>query len=462
MGVNFSPLEIGRRALQASQLGLAVTGQNIANVNTPGYSRQKVMLSASPGNDPIFSPVGTGVTIDGVRSFRDQFVESRLQTESAITGRLTAQSDALSPVDGVFNDTNGAGISAAMNAFFGSFTALEANPVSLPLRTDTISKAGALGNAMSGARSQLTSIRTDNDNQLRDVVNQVNGLSQQVADLNVRISVAVSSGGSASELTDQRDQLVQQIAGLTGARSTDTADGMVTLTLQDGQALVSGNQANTLQTQSTPPDGLATVLLNGQTAAISDGQIKGLQDAIGAISGQITSLDDLASAIATRVNAVHSSGTDAYGNPGGNFFNVPASGPITAANLTVAPAIVADPKLIVASPLAPPSASATVAGAIGALLTDPTSVVGTRTGSFSSIYGSIVADAGSSLKSAQDDLSTQKAILDQATAQRDSIAGVSLDEEAVNMLQYQRSYEAAARFLKIADELTQTIISLGQ
>jgi flagellar hook-associated protein 1 FlgK len=117
--------------------------------------------------------------------------------------------------------------------------------------------------------------------------------------------------------------------------------------------------------------------------------------------------------------------------------------------------------LIVASQLATPSTFATVAGAIGALLTDPSSTAGAKTGSFSSIYASIVSDAGHNLKSVEDALATQQAILSQTTAQRDAVSGVSLDEEAINLLRFQKSYEAAARFLKIADEMTQTIMSLA-
>src|SRR5882672_11821697 len=127
MGINFSPFEIGRRALHASQLGLTVTGQNIANVNTPGYSRQSVLLSASPTDGANLRLVGTGVSIDGVRQFRDSFIDSRVQTETAISGRLSAQQNALSPVDAAFNETDGGGISSAMNSFFGAFQALEAN-----------------------------------------------------------------------------------------------------------------------------------------------------------------------------------------------------------------------------------------------------------------------------------------------------------------------------------------------
>jgi flagellar hook-associated protein 1 FlgK len=462
MGVNFSPFEIGRRALHAAQFGLTVAGQNIANVNTPGYTRQSVLLSPSVGDGASRSLIGTGVTIDGVRQFRDTFVDSRLRTETSISGRLTAQRDALAPVDSVFNESDGLGISSAMSSFFGAFQGLETNPNSLPLRADVVGKADTLTAAFGNTRTRLLDIRKGTDQQMRSEVDEVNGLTQQVADLNVRIATAENSGGSASELRDQRGEAVRQVSELTGARAVEGPDGMVTLTLSDGQALVSGDKATPLQTQATPPDGLTSILLNGQPAAISDGRLRGLQDAINVVGSQISALDDLAASITTRVNTLHAAGTDMNGNAGGNFFAVPVSGTVTAANFGVAANIKADPKLIVGSPLGPPSPFATVAGAIGALLTDPSSTSGTRTGSLSSIYSSIVSDAGKAVKTVDDALTTQQSILAQATAQRDAVSGVSLDEEAINLMQFQRAYEAAAKFLKIADDLTQTILSLGQ
>jgi flagellar hook-associated protein 1 FlgK len=461
MGVNFSPFEIGRRALHAAQFGITVTGQNIANVNTPGYSRQSVMLAATAADGANLKLVGSGVTIQGVQQFRDRFVDSRLQTETAISGRLTAQRDALSPVDEAFNESNGNGLSAAIDGFFGAFQALESNPNSFPLRTGVVSKANSLAAAFAAATSRLSGIRSDADKEIRTEVDHLNQLTKQVADLNVRISTAEHSASSASELRDQRGEVVRQIAELTGARAVEDQDGMVTLTLADGQPLVSGNTATPLSIQDTPPDGLAAIVINGQPAAIADGKLKGLEDAIAFVNSQMTSLDDLAASITARVNTLHTSGADRTGNPGGVFFAVPITGPVTAANFAVATSIKSDPNLIVASPMAPPSPYATVAGAIGALLNDPNSTAGVRAGSFSSIYGSIVSDAGKSVQSLNDALTTQQAILSQAQTQRDAVSGVSLDEEAINMLQFQKSYEAAARFLKIADEMTQTILSLG-
>jgi flagellar hook-associated protein 1 len=463
MGVNFSSLEIGRRALQASQLGIAVAGQNIANVNTPGYNRQQVQLSATPPNGSNLKLTGSGVTIDGVRSFRDRFIESRLQTETAITGRLIAQRDALAPVDSAFNESSGNGISSAMNSFFGAFRTLEANPTSLPLRTDAVEKGNALAAVFSTTRTRLDGIRRDADESLRSTVDQANNLAAQVADLNSKIRFAEASGSSASELRDERDVDARSLSELTGARSVEDERGILTLSFPDGQPIVAGDRAIPLRAVSTPPDGFASLELNGSAVAIADGKLRGLIDAIGEIGNHITALDQMAAEITSRVNTLHTSGTDMDGAAGINFFAVPTDGSlVTAVNFAVSSAIKANPRLIVASNLAASTGAGTVAGAIANLLSDPASHVGARAGSFNSIYSSIVEDARAGVARAENSLTTQQAILAQTNAQRESVSGVSLDEEAVSLLQYQRAYEAAARFLKIADEMTQTVLAIAQ
>jgi flagellar hook-associated protein 1 FlgK len=464
MGVNFSSFEIGRRALRASQLGVTIAGQNIANVNTPGYSRQAIQLSATPVDGSNIRLTGVGVTIDGVKAFRDRFVESRLQTETGITGRLTAKRDALAPVDAALNETtSGGGISSAITGFFNSFRDLEANPASVEVRAAVVGKGSVLAEAFHQTRARLVDIRREADGALRSAASEVNALSARIADLNVQISVAENTGANAHELRDQRGEALRQLAELTGARTVENQDGTVTVTLGDGRPLVQAGRVWSLDVASAPPDGLAALQLDGAPAIISDGRLRGLLDAIGEIGAQIGALDDLAASITARVNALHASGADLDGNAGTNFFAVPSGGqPVTAANINVSAQLAANPRLVVAAAVGGGSGDATVARSIGGLLTDQTSVAGSRTGSFSSIYASIVKDAGDGVRDAEDSLVTQQAILAQAAAQRDAASGVSLDEEAINLLQYQKAYEAAARFLKVADEMTQTIISLGQ
>ncbi len=459
MSLNFSAFEIGRRALHANQLGINVTGQNISNVNTPGYSRQRVLLGESaPMNFGNYS-IGTGVSIEGVQAFRNRFIEARIQTETGIAGRLGAQRDSLSQVEIVLQGTGGGGLQNALNGFFGSFRDLDASPNSLPLRAIVAQKGSALASAFQTTRSRLDEVRRGADGQIRSAVDEVNSLSQRIANLNSQIRNTESTGGEASSLRDQRGELVNRVSELTGARSTENEDGTINLSIGEGRALVTGDRAAQLQANSTPPLGLATLTIDGQPAVFDEGTIRGLQNSISSTSAQIDSLDGLAASVVQRVNDLHSSGTDADGNAGTNFFNV--GNPVTAANISINAALTTNPRLVVASALDQPGQNGTIAGEIANLLTDQNTTVGSRTGSFSSIFGSMLSDAGEQVNAAENGLQTQAAILSQATAQREAVSGVSLDEEAVNLLQYQKAYEAAARFLKVADEMTQTILSLA-
>lgn len=463
MGVNFSVFDIGRKALRASQLGVAVTSHNIANVNTPGYSRQGVQLSADAPVPVGAQLIGTGVHIDGVKSFRDKFIATRLQTETAINGRLTAQRDTLTSVDLTFNELDGTGgINQALQGYFGAFRALEAAPSSVALRTSVVERAKILTSAFHNTNDRLVEIRRSADQDVRTTVETVNDLTEKIATLNRKIRLAEGVHDPTGDLEDQRTEATQRVAELTGARSSVNLDGTVNFTLSDGQPLVYGDEAVKLTIEDAPPNGLATIKLGSQVAAISDGKLRGFQDSINDINGFIQSLDNLAASVAGRVNTLHAAGIDVQGNAGANFFVPSAGTTITAATFDVSAALKADVRRVVATPSGAGLGDGSVARNIANLLSDPNSVAGTKTGSFTTIYGLIVSEAGELTKTAETNLTTQAAILAQTEAQRDAVSGVSLDEEAINLLQYQRSYEAAARFLKVADEMTQTILQLGQ
>jgi flagellar hook-associated protein 1 FlgK len=460
MSINFSASEIGRRALNANQLGLNITGQNISNVNTPGYTRQRLQLTESATANINGHNIGTGVSVAGVQNFRDRFIESRLQTETGISGRLAARRDALAPVETALQGSENGGLQNAISGFFGSFRDLEANPNSVPMRALAVQKGQNLASSFQSTRARLDEIRQGTDGQVRSAVDKVNSISEKIANLNGQIRLAESTGGKAEALRDQRGEFVNKISELTGARSIENSDGTVTVTIGEGRALVMGDKASLLSAENQPPLGLSAITLDGEPAVFNEGVIRGLQEAITETTAQIDSLDALAASVVQRVNVLHAAGTDLDGNPGRNFFN--NSVPVTAANISLNPAIAGNPRLIVASPVAQPGQNGTVAGQIADLLTDTSSTAGTRTGSFNSIFGSMVAEAGEKVQFADNGLQTQSAIIAQVTAQRNAVSGVSLDEEAINLMQYQRAYEAAARFIRVADEMTQTILSLAQ
>jgi flagellar hook-associated protein 1 len=460
MSINFSAFEIGRRALNANQFGISLTGQNIANINTPGYSRRRAQLAETVTNNVNGKIFGTGVSVTGIEAFRDNLVQSRIQTEKGVAGRLTAFRDSLAPVETALQGSENGGLQNSINSFFGAFRDLDANPNSASLRAVAVQRGTNLANSFQSTRANLDSLRVEADGQFRSAVDQVNSFSTKIAKLNADIRTVESSGGDASALRDQRGELINDISEFAGVRQTQNADGTVNLTIGEGRPLVTGDKAFQLQIVDTPPLGLATVTLEGQPATIEEGKIRGYQEAIGEIGSQIDNLDGLAAAVVSRVNNLHTSGTDLDGNAGSKFFSdTPA---VTAANISLDPLVKANPRLVVASALTQPGQNGTIAGEIANLLTDPNTTVGSQTSSFSSIYGSILSETGEKINSAENDLQTQNAIIAQANAQRDSISGVSLDEEAINLLQYQKAFEAAARFIKVADEMTQTILSLAQ
>jgi flagellar hook-associated protein 1 len=460
MSINFSAFEIGRRALNANQFGISLTGQNIANINTPGYSRRRAQLAETVTNNVNGKIFGTGVSVTGIEAFRDNLVQSRIQTEKGVAGRLTAFRDSLAPVETALQGSENGGLQNSINSFFGAFRDLDANPNSASLRAVAVQRGANLANSFQSTRANLDSLRVEADGQLRSAVDQVNSFSTKIAKLNADIRTVESSGGDASALRDQRGELINDISEFAGVRQTQNADGTVNLTIGEGRPLVTGDKAFQLQIVDTPPLGLATVTLEGQPATIEEGKIRGYQEAIGEIGSQIDNLDGLAAAVVSRVNNLHTSGTDLDGNAGSKFFSdTPA---VTAANISLDPLVKANPRLVVASALTQPGQNGTIAGEIANLLTDPNTTVGSQTSSFSSIYGSMLSETGEKLNSAENNLQTQTAIIAQANAQRDSISGVSLDEEAINLLQYQKAFEAAARFIKVADEMTQTILSLAQ
>jgi flagellar hook-associated protein 1 FlgK len=459
MSINFSAFEIGRRALNSNQFGISITGQNIANINTPGYSRKRVQMAEASTVNVSGHTLGTGVKVLGVEAFRDNLIQSRIQTETGIAGRLTSYRDSLSPVETALNSSDTGGLQNAISSFFGAFRDLDANPSSLSLRAVATQRGANLAGSFQSTRAKLDFIRTDVDGQLRSAVDQVNTLSSHIAKLNSDIRTVESSGGDASSLHDQQTELVNKLSDLAGVRQTQNADGSINLTIGEGRPLVTGDKAFTLQAVNTPPLGLASLTIDGQPVTIEEGRIRGFQDAMDEISSQITNLDNLAATVVDRVNTLHASGTDLDGNAGGKFFS--DSPAVTAANISLDPTVKANPRLVVASALAQPGQNGTIAGEIANLMTDTNSTVGSQTGSFSGIYGSMLSDMGSKINSAENNLQTQTAIIAQATAQRDSVSGVSLDEEAINLLQYQKAFEAAARFIKVADEMTQTILSLA-
>jgi flagellar hook-associated protein 1 FlgK len=448
-------LAIALSGLGAEQGALQATTNNVANVNTPGYSRQVPNLVSS---DPVIVDpltLGTGVTLRSIDSIRDPILESRIQQETQTQGQLGALVSALQQTQVKF--TTGSGdIGTAISNFFNSVNQLSTSPTDLSVRQGVLTSAGNLATAFNVVANGLTAQRGNLDLSVVQTVGQINQLTTQIAQLNGQISSLENVGESAGSFVDQRTQLIDKLSSLVDV-SVIPSDNTLTLTTTNGTPLVSGQKSFQLQTQ-TDPSGVQHVFAQGSdiTSKIVAGQLGGLLGArdrqIPAIQAQ---LDTLAAGLANAANTVQTGGYDLNGNPTTlvDLFNPPPlSGTGAAATLSVA---IIDPSLIAASSDGTAGNNAN-AEALYALRNQ--AVISNQTPT--NYYSGIVFGVGNATASATAEQNASSLVLRQLNDQRASVSGVSLDQEAANMVLYQRAYSASAQIISAINAMMQTVINM--
>jgi len=439
--------------LIAEQGALEATTNNVANVNTPGYSREVPVLVAS---DPVVvAPLtyGSGVTLQSIESIRDPILESQIQQQTQGQGQYSALATALQQTQVNFT-TSTSDIGTSISNFFNSINQLSANPSDLSLRQDVLTAADNLATSFNATANNLTQQRTSLDLNVVQQVGQINQLTQQIAALNGQISNLENVGESAGTFIDQRQQAIDQLSSLVDV-SVIPADNSLTLTTANGAPLVTGQQNFQLTTQ-TNSQGLHDIYSEGNdiTSQITSGQLGGTIEArdqeIPAIQ---TQLDTLAAGLANSVNGVQVAGFDLNGNAGTDLFNPPpASGVGAAASLSVA---ITDPSLIAASSDGSPGSNGN-AEALYALSNQ--AVIDGQ--SPTDYYSNIVFNVGTDVSNASAQQTASAAVLQQLNDQRASVSGVSLDEEAANMVQYQDAYEASAQVITTINDMMYAVIQM--
>jgi flagellar hook-associated protein 1 len=455
----FGSLSMAARALDAQRFGLDVAGQNIANVNTPGYARRDALLAALPPYDKWSA--GTGVEITGLRAMRDDRIERRLQQERPAEQREGAIAQSLAVVETALGKP-GQSIDASINAFFDSLGRLAADPTSAIERQQTASQAAALASGFKDMTGRLDQARRDADGGVRDGVAQVNALAERIARLNASVATASATAGAAGgeSLKDDLSEALKSLSGLIDISTIPRADGGVDVSFGNGRPLVIGANAYALDVTSAPPSGFAALVSAGTTVTseVTGGSIGGLIQARDVlIPAYQDQLDTLAYTIATEVNAVHQSGYDMNGATGNNFFTPLASPAGAARTISVSAGILADPKTIAAGGTATAGDNA-VARKLADLR--DARVLSGGTATFSDAWGSLVYRVGADSRAASDEQSSRAEIVKQVELMREQVSGVSLDEEAMMMMKFQRAYEANARFFQAIDSALDTLLSL--
>lgn len=461
MGIN-RLVDIGKSALFTAQQAISVSGHNIANVNTPGFSRQQVTLSENRSENGSPGQIGTGVHAESIRRSFDAFVEQQLLVSRERVGEFTASSNALARLEPMFGDANNLGIGVGLNEFFSALQDVATNPNDLSARTVLLSKSTALASRFNQSAADLTAAQEFLDRQLGQTVTDANRLTSQIADLNAKIAYAESSGQQANDLRDQRGVALAGLGELVEVSSIEDATGQLTVFAGRGHVLV--DKERSYQLVAVPDlgnNGLLDVHYDAGagpttnlTSVIQSGRLKGLLDVRDqTISSLQTSLDTLASEIVTQINQQHRLGFGLDGSTNQDMF-APTG---TTAN-TIAVSLTNARQFAASSTAAGVPGNNANALALAGLRSTDFAVLGTVT--FQEYYSAIAGNFGSTAQGVEGNLRAQQIVHDQLTSQRASVSGVSMDEELANLLQYQRSFEAASRMIIVADELFQTILSI--
>jgi flagellar hook-associated protein 1 len=448
-----SLLSIARSALLAHQRAMEVTANNVANVNTPGYSRQRLDLEeATPLSGP-FGTLGRGVSDTGVSRARDAFLDAAFRRDSALLGNSSTLTNTLGQVETAFQEPSDTGLGSALDHLFQTFGDLANDPPSIANRDLVVAAGQRLVNQFHTLSSQIQQIGQDTVDRLRADVGTVNSLAQKIAALNGQIQSAGGPMHQAADLQDQRDALVDQLSGLVGVTVVDRGNGAIAV--QAGSTmLVDGTTAQSLQVKSAGTGFSVGITGSAGTIDLGSGEVSALVDlSTVRLPAVQAKLDQLANTLVTQMNAMHSAGFTLDGTTGVNFFD-PAG--TTAGTIGLSADVLASSRNVAAAGSAAPGdgslaqqfsqlGSASLASLGGSSLRD--------------FFTQIAAGVGTDVASTGQDADANTALVNGADQARSSVSGVSLEEEMTNLIGQQQAYSAAARLITIADQMMQDLLN---
>lgn len=461
MGLSIG-LDTAVSALRAHQLAVDVASHNIANANTPGFSRQRVLLrpigidgSDHFGRDALLGRTGNGVDASDVNRVRNIFIDYQQRAAFGAKGQADAQASALETAELVFNDPTDEGMSALLGKFWNAWHDVVNDPEASASRSSLVHATNTLSTRIQRAYTQLSEQRADLNYQVDAVAQRINGAAEEIATLNFQIKQVELTGDKANDLRDRRDLLVDELSKLGKITYTEQSDTSLTVYLGNHE-LVVGNTARAVRTVEDPGNpGMRRVefALDNEPVQTSTGELAGILQArdtdIPALLGK---LDALAGQLITSVNALHSSGYGLDGSTGLDFFT--GTG---AADIAVNSVLAGDPRKIATSSTANAPGNADLALQIAGLQQATAMSGGTQT--FDDFYANMITVLGADVSRAKGSATSGQMLTDHLEALRQSVQGVNIDEEVTNLNAAQHAYQAAARVITTIDEMLDTLIN---
>jgi flagellar hook-associated protein 1 len=461
-------MDMATRALQVQQEAIEITGQNMSNMTNPAYARQRVNIQASPTIVTPMGVEGTGAEAVSIQQIRDALLDTQIQSEDSTTSYVGTAQTTLQDLEATLGQvvdtssssstgsSSGVGLGDYISNLFNAFQTLSTDPTSLANRQALMLDASSLSTEFNQLSSSVSGLHDSINSGLQSDVTNANKLLGDIANLNGNISLTeLTTHSTANDLRDQRQADIEQLSQLASVTTTTQSNGTLTLSI-GGVTMVSGNQvSDTLQVYT---NNTGQNLVEAKTAGTTLAAGGSIQARIDTRDGEIQSLSNdlntLASTLITTVNAVHAKGFGLNGTTNAPFFTGS-----DASDIGVNNALLNDPSLVQASGTSGATGDNQVALALAQLAGTPQSTLNNLT--FNQSYTQTVANMGQALSNANDQVNSQQAIQNMLTQQRESVSGVSIDEEVSNLTVYQRAYEANARVISVVDELLTTLIGLG-
>ncbi|HEY0970381.1 MAG TPA: flagellar hook-associated protein FlgK [Gemmatimonadales bacterium] len=459
-------LSIARLAISAHQTAIQVTSHNIANAETPGYSRQRVSLQENyPALDPAAGLLGTGVLVTDVGQIRDTLLDGSFRRESTSAAGFGLRRDLLGQVEGIFREPTNDGLAATLDQFWNAWSDLANSPLNDTTRSVVRQRGQQVATALNGYDRRLTEISEDTKLRLDSSLGQLNEYSRQVAELNRQIVSFEVGGGTAGDLRDARNRVLDEMSKLVPVDTIARRDGSIAVTLH-GQSLVDGSHHKPLEHRMN--GAVVEIAFTGSKDAlrIQGGELGAmltvLNDDVPAARGR---LDDLAKGIVEAVNGVHVKGWSPAEEPSGtprpdpwdgslvHFFD---PGNVTAADISLSVKVQSSERYVAAGNVFDGPADNSIALDLAALR--DRSAIGDAT--LATHFRDTVTGIAMSAASAGSSASVHETMAAQADVRRQSVSGVSTDEELLALMRHQQAYVAATRVVTAVDEMMQSLLQM--
>jgi len=479
MASTFHGLELGKRGLYAQQSALNTTSHNITNVNTIGYSRQRAEMQATnaipyPGMHGDKSPaqLGTGVEVNKLIRLREEFLDVQFRNEYKNLGYHEAKSGTFTRIEELLNEPSEDGLAHTMDEFWKGWQELVKNPDSAAVRSVVRQKGVAVAQTFNQIMDSLDQMQNDLQNIIKTKTEEVNSLASQISILNEQISRRIVNDYQPNDLLDQRDVLIDQLSKIVDIDVKNSSNGMVDISVGNG-ALVTGKTSNKLTIGFDQNSGLvdpAEIKIGGQTVDLGSGELLGNIESYGIMGGNRNStipyykdkINELAMTFANAVNEVHLSGLNLDNISGVSNTKVEFFTGSSAKDLKVNPEIMKSLNLIAAAKDEGGGQSSKGNGELAQEIANikfkDLNFTGT-TSTADDFYRNIIGQLGIDSQESQRMQNNYEGIIKQVENRRQSVSGVSLDEEVANMIKFQQAYNAAARIVTSVDQCLDKVIN---